>query len=158
MDDSIAAKHEPVAVVIRFNSADLYWLMLRQFFKFPAILWLSFTVGLIAFFDYRAGGFYYSVGVLVFIVGFLPGIQIFRMRKSPGVNSDTQHIFADSGISTVMGPVSNFAEWSYATMRPMPTKTSGASRSGSRTVRLCCQKINYRKLNCDSFERSSDPT
>jgi hypothetical protein len=89
--------------------------MLRQFFKFPAILWLSFTVGLIAFFDYRAGGFYYSVGVLVFIVGFLPGIQIFRMRKSPGVNSDTQHIFADSGISTVMGPVSNFAEWSYAT-------------------------------------------
>lgn len=115
MDDSIAAKHEPVAVVIRFSKAHLYWLFVRQLFRFPTILWLLLTVALVAFVEYRAGqGFYYSAGILVLMVGVLPGIQIFRMRNSPGVNSDTQHIFADPGISTVMGPLSNFAEWSFA--------------------------------------------
>jgi hypothetical protein len=115
MDDSITAKHEPVTVVIRISKAHLYWLIVRQFFKFPTILWLLFAVALIALVEYRAGeGFYYTAGILVLMVGVLPGIQIFRMRNSPGVNSDTRHIFADSGISTVMGPLSNFAEWSFA--------------------------------------------
>ena len=79
--------------------------MLRQFSKFPAVLWLLFAVGLVAFFEYRGGqGFYFSVGLLVFLVGVLPAIQTFRMRKSPGGgNSETQHIFSDSGIATVMG-------------------------------------------------------
>lgn len=102
--------------MIRFSKAALFWLIVRQFFHFPAILWLSLTIALIAFVEYRAGqAFYYSVGVLIFVVAVLPGIQIFRMRNSPGVNSDTEHVFDDSGISTIMGPVSNFAKWSYAT-------------------------------------------
>jgi hypothetical protein len=68
----------------------------------------------VAFFENKAGqGFYMSTGLLLLFFGLLPGVQIFRMRKSPGVNSDTQHVFSDSGISTVMGPVSNFAEWSF---------------------------------------------
>lgn len=91
-------KHEPVAVVIRFSSADLFWLMIRQFFKFPAVLWLVFAVGSVAFFEYRAGqGLYYSVGLLLFIVVVLPAIQAFRMRKSPGVNSETEHVFPMAG-------------------------------------------------------------
>lgn len=116
MDESIAAKHELLAVVIRFSKANLYRLLLRQFLKFPTVLGFLFPVGLVAFFEFRSGqGFYLSVGLLMFLFGVLPAIQIFRMRNSPGVNSDTQHVFSDSEISTVMGPVSNFAEWSYAT-------------------------------------------
>ena len=117
MDNSIAAKHEPVfAVVIRFSKARLYWLFVRQFFRFPDNSVALIDGCLSSVSEYRAGqGFYYSAGILSFLmVGVLPGIQIFRMRDSPGVNSDTQHIFADSGISTVMGPLSNFAEWSFA--------------------------------------------
>jgi site-specific recombinase XerD len=52
--------------------------------------------------------------MLLFFFGVLPLVQVLRMRNSPGVNSDTQHGFSATGISTMMGPVSNFAEWSFA--------------------------------------------
>ncbi|MCC6262951.1 MAG: hypothetical protein IT169_05180 [Bryobacterales bacterium] len=116
MEDSIAAKHELVAVVIRLSRTDLYRILLRQFFKFPIVLGLLFPVGLMAFSENQEGqGFWLSSGFLVLLFGILPAVQIFRMRNSPGVNSDMQHIFSDSGISTVMGPVSNFADWTFAT-------------------------------------------
>src|SRR5437879_1570558 len=44
MANPIAPKHEPVAVVIRFSKADLYRLMLRQYFKFPIVLGFLFPV------------------------------------------------------------------------------------------------------------------
>ena len=114
MDDLTKARPQPVTVVIRFNTSDIYRLTLLEFVKFPRALLFLLPVAGVGFFEAKAGeGPSLSLALLVFLFGVLPAIHVFRIRKSPGVNSETQHGFSDSGISTVMGPVSNFAAWSF---------------------------------------------
>jgi capsule polysaccharide modification protein KpsS len=55
-----------------------------------------------------------SCAMLLLFFGVLPLVQLLRVRRGPGVNSDTQHGFSATGISTTRGPVSNFADWSFA--------------------------------------------
>jgi hypothetical protein len=115
MDASKAPTHEPVAVVVRFSKADLYRMILREFVRFPRLLGFLLPIACVAFFERRGGsGYYLSFALALFMFGAMPVIQIFRIRNHPGVDSDTQHVFSDSGISTAMGPLSNFAEWSFA--------------------------------------------
>lgn len=108
-------ENAPVVVTVRFSKADLYRIILHGYVKFPTILGFLLPVAALAFFEVRGNGsFYLSCTMLLFFLGVLPLVQVVRMRNSPGINSDTQHGFSATGISTTMGPVSNFAEWSFA--------------------------------------------
>jgi hypothetical protein len=105
----------PIVVTVRFSTADLYQIILRGFVRFPAILGFLLPVAFVAFFEGRGGrGFYLSCTMLLFFFGVLPVVQVLRMRNHPGIKSDTQHGFSATSISTIMGPISNFADWSFA--------------------------------------------
>lgn len=44
----------------------------------------------------------------------LPGLHVLRIRNSPAVTTDTHHVSSNSGIASIIGPVSNFVDWSFA--------------------------------------------
>jgi hypothetical protein len=93
----------------------LYKIILRSYVEFPTILGFLLPVAAVAFYEIRGEGSpSMSCAMLLLFFGVLPLVQLLRVRRGPGVNSDTQHGFSATGISTTMGPVSNFADWSFA--------------------------------------------
>jgi hypothetical protein len=104
-----------IEVTVRLNKLSLYWYWMKALTRFPAVLGFLLPIALVAYNEARMDrGFYVTLGLSLFLFVGLPWAAILLLYRNTLLKNPVRFTFSDSGISTVLPPVSNFVEWSFA--------------------------------------------